>query len=430
LGYLLTLLLVSLSLVRTLPLVVDLWGHGSWCLTAPGPRRILLQHLKGAGRDLQRLAKFLFFALLVVLLGVGLPSFLRKLPGRMRSLEDATRCAQEHVSDTLRHLCELLLLLTAWKTYKLLVTAVLYAALVPPACLAEAIPRALSSVQARFLCGVVVWFSLVGGGCVLTLQTDSASSELSVRTGFFALFGTVAAVVTLATFSLQMRSVFRNPIVDSSTGAVLLASLLSLRSCCALLSSLSSAGFLAASWSHIFALLLGPLEALQLCSVVLYFFWNDRSEGGSFTFPVVFLFDTPASHHLFDYSLAMGLGSVCVLAWVVVVSLPLVFDSDSDQERRKMRVLQRSPVFQALHVLFSRLLFVSLLATLLRPFSCQLDPSGSSRLVLTTARDELCGGQESFFSGSASTILLIFFVITSTGKERQSVCGITIAVLE
>ena len=34
------------------------------------------------------------------------------------------------------------------------------------------------------------------------------------------------------------------------------------------------AGFLSVSWSHIFALLLGPIECVQLCSVVLFFFWN------------------------------------------------------------------------------------------------------------------------------------------------------------
>jgi hypothetical protein len=218
LGYLLTLLLVCLTALRALPLAQDLWRHGSLKLTAPGPRRILMKHLRGAGRDLKRLGKFLLLSSLVLLLGVGVPSFLRKLPGRLRSLEDATLCAQEHLSDTLKYLCELLLLCTAWRSYKLLVTATLYAVLVPPACLAEAVPRAMSSVQARFIFGVLVWFGLAAGAFVLTLHTDSAASEQSVRTGFLLLFGTLAAVVGCSTLSLQKRSVFRNPIVDSSTG--------------------------------------------------------------------------------------------------------------------------------------------------------------------------------------------------------------------
>lgn len=218
LGYLLTLLVVCLTLVRLLPLFTDLWQLGSCRLSHAGPRRLLLLHLRGAGRDLQRGGKLLFFSTLVLLLGVGVPSFLCKLPGRMRSLEDATACAQEHLRDTLKYFGELLILLGAWRSYKLLVTASLYAVLVPPACLAEAIPRALSSVQGRFLAGVAVWLGLAVGAFLLTLHTDSAASEQGVRAGFLALFGALTGIVTACVLSLQARSAFRNPIVDSSTG--------------------------------------------------------------------------------------------------------------------------------------------------------------------------------------------------------------------
>jgi hypothetical protein len=217
-GYIFTLVIVCFTVVRTLPLAKDLAALGTWRLTAPGPRRIILKHLRGTGSDLKRGGKLIFFSSLVFLLGVGVPSFLRKLPGRMRSLEDATHCAQEHVQDTLRYLCELLLLFTAWKTYKHLVIATLYAVLIPPACLAEAIPRTLQSVQVRFISGVVIWFGFVVGAFFFTLQTDSASSEEAVRVGFFALFGSLTAVVALAILSLQKRTAFRNPIADSSTG--------------------------------------------------------------------------------------------------------------------------------------------------------------------------------------------------------------------
>jgi hypothetical protein len=105
--------------------------------------------------------------------------------------------------------------------------------------------------------------------------------------------------------------------------------------------------------------------------VVLYFFWNDNTTGGSFTFPVVFMFDTPIddaedpNSEFFGFSLAMCLAACCSLLWAVVVALPLVLDTSSsdssrgeEQEgRQHMRSLQRSPVFTALHVLFSRILF-------------------------------------------------------------------------
>lgn len=174
--------------------------------------------------------------------------------------------------------------------------------------------------------------------------------------------------------------------------------------------------------------MLGPIECVQLCSVVLFFFWNDDSEGGSFTFPVVFMFDTPDSDEYFRSDLAMGMASCCAFIWVVVVSLPLVFDSDNTEERAKMRNLQRSPIFETLHALFSRLLYVSILVTLMRPFSCVTDDH-NDELVLSTDRDVLCGGKESFFSGSASSILLIFFVITSTGNILSNLLFLFHAVL-
>jgi hypothetical protein len=253
-GLLMTLLLLLITGVRTLPLLTELWHHfrrlrnppqtaaasttgtaevhvgssisgstssgsSTVSITDPGARRIVLKHIKGAGRDLRRLCSFLFFSTLVLMMGVGVPSFLTKLPSRMRSLEDATSCAREHVDQTLRYLCELLLLFTAWRSYKLLVTGCLYAALVPPACIAEAIPRALSSVQVRFLLGVGVWLGLLVGAFVLTMDTGTdSSSQTQVRTGFLALFGGMIGVVAVSTLSLQKRSIFRNPIVDSCTG--------------------------------------------------------------------------------------------------------------------------------------------------------------------------------------------------------------------
>ena len=222
--YLLIFVLVFLTGIRTLPLLQELWQHGSVSVTSPGPRRILLKHLKGTGRDMKRFGKFFVLSSFVFLLGVGVPSYLRKLPGRLRSLEDATRCAEEHLQDTLKYLCELLLLFTAWRTYKLIVTASLYAILVPPACLAEALPRALTSVQGRFMIGVTVWIGLVVGAFLLTFGVDSSSSEHSVRTSFLALFGTLIAVVALSTLSLQTRSIFRSPIDDSTTGTTLILS--------------------------------------------------------------------------------------------------------------------------------------------------------------------------------------------------------------
>jgi len=172
------------------------------------------------------------------------------------------------------------------------------------------------------------------------------------------------------------------------------------------------------TWSHIFSIILGGIESVQLCSVVLYFFWYSNDTGGNFTFPVVFLFDHSQSEQNFGVDLAMGLAACSGFIWIVIVALPLIFNADNASEREKMRSLQRSPVFEFFHILFSRVIFVSIIVTLMRPFSCIEDPQGSGDLVMSTDWDTLCGGQESFFSGSSSSVLLIFFVITSISKLR------------
>jgi hypothetical protein len=403
-GILLLTLLLVVTVVRVLPLVRDLHEAQSWSITSPTAQRIILKHLRGVADDTKRFFQFLFFATVVVLLGVGLPSFLRELPRRSRSLEDATNCAKENLKNTLRYLCELFALFAAWKTYKLVVTAAIYSVLVPPACLAEAIPRRFSSVQLRFIIGVLVWFGLGAGAIVLAVRTehwkgedgdDGEGNAAAVRRSFCALYGLLMGVILLAAGSLSRRKEYTSPIKDSATG------------------------FLSPSWSHLLSLVLGPLESLQLSSVVLYFFWQSTRDaaggGGSFTFPVVYLFDSEdpsdSSGSSFGYSLALGLASVCVLLWLVIVSVPLVYDS---QDKSLIRSFQQNPAFDAIYSLLSRLIFVSIVATLLRPYSCV----SSGGLVLSTNPHQTCGGNDSsqneFSSAVASSLLLLFFLLTST----------------
>lgn len=400
LGLLLLTLMIFVTMIRVLPLLRDLYEANSWSITSEPTQRIILKHIRGVAQDLKRFGICVFFVSLVFLLGVGVPSFLRKIPRRLKSLEDVTNCAKEHVDETFRFLCELLTLFAAWRTYKLVVTAGVYAILVPPACIAEAIPRRVSSVQFRFIFGIFVWFGLLFGAVYLSFNTDrnhnwSENSDVSgVRQGFLKLFGILMGVILLAACSLSRRSNYTSPIKDSTTG------------------------FVSPSWSHILSLLLGPFESLQLASVVLYFFWNGTrdyvaGEGGSFTFPVVYLFD-PNTADAYGYSLAMGLAAGCVLLWVVIVSLPLVYDSD---DKSAIRSIQNNPAFDALYTLFSRVIFVSIVATLMRPYSCVTGGSDSP-LVLSTDPFQECGGNDSpqnrYASNVAASIYLLFFMLTST----------------
>jgi hypothetical protein len=389
---------ILLTVVRMLPLVKDLHANQTWSIAQPKTRRILVTHFRGAGRDIKRAGTFAFLVLCICLLGVGLPSFLADIPRNFRNLEEATYCAERHLKRTLKYICEVLTLFVAWKTYKLTVTASLYAVLTPAACITEALPKFMASVPVRFCVGFACWASAVFGSVWMYVQVkDDNTEESDVRSMFVVLFGCIIGLIALCTTSLGMRRAYCSALSDSSTG------------------------FLTPSWSHILCLFLGPIEAIQLASVVLYFYWYgsgtfEAGDGGSFTFPVVFLFDRGLENE-YGFSVAMGLAAVSVFLWVVVVTLPLMYDDDSSQ-MSKIRSLQRTPAFDFLYVMLSRIVYVSIVATLMRPYSCVENFGGGHDLAVSTDAGIVCGGgdadRNAWSTGYSSTILLVFFLITST----------------
>ena len=391
--------LMLLTVVRTLPLLQDLAAHKAWRVSHCTTRRIVFKHLRGAGRDIRRACTFAFYALCVLVLLVGVPAFLVDIPKNFRNLEEATACAKRHLRETCRYLGELLLMFTAWRTYKLTATACIYAVLTPPACIAEALPKRLASVPVRLSIGVVVWAWGVLRCIWLYWYAEHywEGNEDAVRTEFVALWGTFIGVIALCTLSLGVRSAYFNPIGSSASG------------------------FVSASWSHILCLALGPLESVQLASVVLYFYWYgtgafQAGEGGAFTFPVVFLFDRSFDDS-FDFSVAMGIAVVCVLIWIIMVTVPLIYDSSSSHSsssKEGIRALQQSPAFDFTYVLFSRIIYVSIVATLMRPYSCVLSDDGVDELLVSTHPEVSCGGGVSWSSGRVTSILLLFFILTST----------------
>eukprot|EP00930_Biecheleria_cincta_P033255 TRINITY_DN23020_c0_g1_i1.p1 TRINITY_DN23020_c0_g1~~TRINITY_DN23020_c0_g1_i1.p1 ORF type:complete len:1521 (+),score=251.07 TRINITY_DN23020_c0_g1_i1:50-4612(+) len=126
------------------------------------------EHLKMAIRvegrylvvDLWRLLQFLLLAVLLTATIVKLPDFLSNLRPT-RGLRKARDCALAAASELVVGIGELLLLITAWKTYRLCVSAVVFAVLCPAAMLAVALPSGMTSTRCRLAVASFCWLGLL-----------------------------------------------------------------------------------------------------------------------------------------------------------------------------------------------------------------------------------------------------------------------------
>ena len=103
--------------------------------------------------------------------------------------------------------------------------------------------------------GFVVWAGLVTGAAIVAYKSDQENVDANYSTEALSyLCLAIIAVLVFASIVLFQRPSYRAPCKQSN------------RSAAALFGG-------AVTWSHILAVLTGPLESLQLSAVVLYFFW-------------------------------------------------------------------------------------------------------------------------------------------------------------
>lgn len=379
--------ILLITVIRLIPFLADLKKIGTCNVTRFSFRQVLIKHARGIAEDIAAVAKFSFFVIILCILMVGLPAFLSDLPYHTSSLKEMTRCAKRHVTDTCYYIFELLALIFACRTVEVTLRASLFSVLVPAACVAEGLPKSTetSSSKRRLAIGSVIWFGLLASSIAMVVVAITADSESSVRNTLLGVLLALLGCVVLASLSLCQRSEYLTPCKQALRAWSL-------------------------SWSHILAVLTGPAESLQLASVVMYFYWN-RSDGNDKT-STSFPFCSIGAHNdcggWISFEVAVGLAVCCMLLWVLLVSVPLALDDDNDRSEY-LFALQTHSMYDMTYTIISRILFVSILATALRPYSC-LSYNGS--LVLSTDHSTECGDEGSW-SSLIALPLLMYFVITS-----------------
>ena len=91
------------------------------------------------------------------------------------------------------------------------------------------------------------------------------------------------------------------------------------------------------SWSHILAMVTGPLESLQLSAVVMYFFATSSSSSSSNEthmfrddFSSTVMMWGTSGGHLQGYYIASSVACLLVLLWIMLVSIPMAMSGERD----------------------------------------------------------------------------------------------------
>ena len=379
-GLTLVYLVVIASVYRTLPLVVDLWVAGGRTPFDHASKMVVLDHLRGLGNDASSIAEIILGLVFQIITIVSIPGFLEELP-RCQTLKDIIDAQSRHLEKGWIYLCQLLRLGLLWKTYRLVLTAVVYSALLPPACLAEAmrpfvdavcgtglsknddvfdfgndsvareIQRPLlpsgeierangihsgasatraaadtgsPTVKGRFWVGFLVWFILVA----LSVLGSSGGLAAGAGPAFVPVAGAVGILVPA----------FGGVLLLSSGGRALPPR--DFRS-----------GHCRVTWPNILALVSIFFEAAQLSALVLFTAWRLPSgttsgegsvEGGSVEADLPLCLRKPVWY----LSLAGGGGASematraawgLALAWLVAVALPLAAPADESGRHGPLR---------------------------------------------------------------------------------------------
>lgn len=373
--------------------------------------------------DLKEIARLTLYVLLLVITVGGIPSFLVDLPHHASSYMVAADCARKHAKEVCTNIFNVLSLIFAFRTYRIVFKAALYCAIIPGACLAEAVPWTELSAAVRFTVGIAVWAGLLIGSVIVNASAvvdDEESSGHFTQYTRLSLLGWCAAlfgVLLVAALSVCARPAYVRP--DSRAISTI-----------------------ELSWSHILAVLTGPVESIQLSTVVLYFFWNyARAHGsgievdlsgnaqvttlGSDAFAAVLFVWAPDTRHanvagsaVSDYRTGVMVAALLVLVWAFLVAAPIATSTSEGAARRaKVLAFKNAPAYEFLMVALSRLLTVWIIASLMRSSSCVHLPDSTAGsegyAVLSTAQEVSCGDGD-WWASLASLSLLTYYMLTSS----------------
>lgn len=430
------------TVVRILPLLSDLLRTDREPIHY---KSVLAYHATLVAHDLYHMLRLIVFLLLILITVISIPGYLSHAPAHMTSWKDAAYTAKLHWTTSIYEFLELILLITAYRTYKVLAKAALYCLLLPGAMLAEA----LESMSLRY--------TTVANAALQTVRDDfKKGTRLRFAVGSALFAGLAIAAIVLATD----RSMHRADAVQTNHAVLILilvtvavqviigfgkfkASLTPSRA--ATVEGTSFGGDvmkrqqLHLRWDHILGLLLGPVECLCLSSVVMFFYWQPlatwtshdsttfnsttaSSSLGADHLSQLLFWNTPNNTSTSILQTAITLATVFALLWGVLLALPLAQDSRNDvlRHQRKIHAVLSAASFQALSFLVAQLLGVWIMATLLRPYSCidyaTVDSGGTSsvRTVMSSALLSACGTNSGYAVGKAALPLFVHFLLTTS----------------
>lgn len=402
-GFAIIMFLLIFSVIWTIPLCKDLFRHKTFSTSRYTTRYVLQTHAMNAYQNVIQITEFLFYTSVIFATIFETPDFLSNLISHLGSLSDATNCAKRHFGMIAGSFCSFLAIITSIRTYRVFFRAFMYAFLVPAACLAEASPFSFFGTGQKFLIGILVWIGLLAGSIrvsqIANLSGEGVGVGDSLMTSnlssisLFVLSASLFGVLTISAISVFVRPTYHSP---SSQGVK----------------------FLDLSWGHIFAILTGPLESLQLSAVVMYFYWNN---GDSNDFPSrILMWDSHGGQNGFYVSSSIACVAVIVLG--VLVAVPLAAVGDESRRQHKVLAIKNSDLYEAAMIFSTRLFSVWIMVTLMRSSSCisiSVIPSQGqmenaiSLSVLSTDSSVVCGG-DSYWAAYLSVPLLAFYMITSS----------------
>lgn len=429
-GFVFLLLLLVSTVVRTIPLIHELWDSGTCSPLKYTTKLILIKHAKQLAKDILSIIKFIICTIIVFGFIGGIPSYLRDVGFHLETYQIAANFAMKHAKKSFFKLLEVLTLITAFRTYRIIIKSCLYCLIIPGACLAEANPLVSFSASIRFTIGMLIWFGLLAGSIVITcsVEYNHSYTAFDTRNALLAIGSAMFGILLISALSVANRPIYNKP-------------------------DINAINILHFNWNHIFALLTGPIESIQLSAVILYFFWNHARHNndsgsnvntalGSDSFSATLLiwgnnhmysnkisgvyYDTGKKHSL---NTSVMIACLLVMIWAIIVSIPLVWSSGSGSDREyhtnytssdinnKLKVMKfkNSPLIEFITVLLSRLLPVWIMATLMRSTSClDINTAAAATVsVISTSQDVECSGNK-WWSINASLSLLLFYILTTS----------------
>lgn len=152
---------------------------------------------------------------------------------------------------SVRYICEILSLFVVWRTYRLTVVALIYALFVPAACIFEGLPcgNRETSRKPKFFVALLVWFCVLGLALATTVVSESSEYVDDIRSAVVALLSVSCLLIMYSSGVVKARKEASFHVGATRTDP------------------LTYFKPFVPSWSNIWALLVGPLEAVELSAV-------------------------------------------------------------------------------------------------------------------------------------------------------------------